>query len=82
MQTWFFGKGVEGVEGWTVLTVNARGEVISLHGVVEDARNISVRQEQEPTNPPPVVALNCTTSSPAAGYAGFDVAAPGCCFAA
>ena len=59
MQTWFFGKGVEGVEGWSVITVNARGEVVSLHGVVEDARNPSVQQENEPANPPPVVALDC-----------------------
>lgn len=59
MQTWFFGKGVEGVEGWSVITVNARGEVVSLHGVVENARNPSVQQEDEPANPPPVVALGC-----------------------
>jgi hypothetical protein len=81
MQTWFFGKGVEGVEGWTVITVNARGEVISLHGVVEDAANPSTRQEEEPANPPPVVALNCTTFSFAADYAGLDVAASGCTLA-
>ena len=82
MQTWFFGKGVEGVEGWTVITVNARGEVISLHGVVEDARNPSVQQEDEPANPPPVVALGCwraAHSSPMDGFRGS--AAPGWCFA-
>lgn len=78
MQTWFFGKGVEGVEGWSVITVNSRGEVISLHGVVEDARNPSVQQEDEPTNPPPVVALGCwrtASSSPMDGIGGFE--APG-----
>lgn len=82
MQTWFFGKGVEGVEGWTVITVNARGEVISLHGVVEDARNPSVQQEDEPANPPPVVALGCwkaAHSSPMDGPRGS--AAHGWCFA-
>ena len=82
MQTWFFGKGVEGVEGWTVITVNARGEVISLHGVVEDARNPSVQQEDEPANPPPVVALGCwkaAHSSPTDGPRGS--AAHGWCFA-
>lgn len=88
MQTWFFGKGVEGVEGWSVITVNARGEVISLHGVVEDARNPSVRQEDEPANPPPVVALGCAAASstpPSSGsmdgHAGFGVAATGWCLA-
>ena len=59
MQTWFFGKGVEGVEGWSVITVNARGEVISLYGVVKDARNPSVQREDEPANPPSGVALGC-----------------------
>ena len=85
MQTWYFGKGVEGVEGWTVITVNTRGEVISLHGVVEDAATNPCKrqQEEEPTNPPPVVALNCTTPSSVAGCAGFDiVTASGCCLAA
>ena len=83
MQTWYFGKGVEGVEGWTVITVNTRGEVISLHGVVEDAATNPCKrqQEEEPTNPPPVVALNCTTPS-VAGCAGFDVVTgSGCCLA-
>lgn len=78
MQTWFFGKGVEGVEGWSVITVNARGEVISLHGVVEDARSPSAQQEDEPTNPPPVVALGCwraASPSPMDGFGEFE--APG-----
>jgi len=81
MQTWFFGKGVEGVEGWSVITVNARGEVVSLHGVVEDARNPSVRQEDEPRNGPPVVALGCWRESQdsrvmgSLGCGGFE--APG-----
>ena len=86
MQTWFFGKGVEGVEGWSVITVNARGEVISLHGVVEETRNPSVQQEDEPANPPPVVALGCwragSSSPPMNGYGGFDQAASGWCAAA
>lgn len=86
MQTWFFGKGVEGVEGWSVITVNARGEVISLHGVVEDSRNPSVRQEEEPANPPPVVALgysdpSTSPSCSAAGLGRFDSGAPGWCLA-
>ncbi|KAM0706071.1 hypothetical protein Q7P35_006619 [Cladosporium inversicolor] len=73
-QTWFLGHGVEGVEGWSVITVNARGEVISLHGVVEDARNPSVRQEEEPANPPPVVALGCWRegSVGGGGEGGFE----------
>jgi hypothetical protein len=81
MQTWYFGKGVEGVEGWTVITVNTRGEVISLHGVVEDAATNPCKrqQEEEPTNPPPVVALNYTTPSSVAGRAGFDVVTASCC---
>jgi hypothetical protein len=80
MQTWFFGKGVEGVEGWSVITVNARGEVISLHGVVEETRNHSVQQEDEPANPPPVVALGCWRAGPSSsmdGYGGSNLAAPG-----
>ena len=84
MQTWFFGKGVEGVEGWSVITVNARGEVISLHGVVEETRNPSVQQEDEPANPPPVVALGCwrgARDSRLDGYGGFE-GALGRCFAA
>ena len=80
MQTWFFGKGVEGWEGWNVITVNNRGEVISLHGVVEDAQRHSIRREDEPSNPPPVIALGCSTSSAMLGYGGFE--APGRCFAA
>ena len=82
MQTWFFGKGVEGVEGWSVITVNARGEVVSLHGVVEESPNPSVQQEDEPANPPPVVALGCwkaAHSSPMDGPRGS--AAHGWCFA-
>jgi hypothetical protein len=70
MQTWFFGKGVEGWEGWSVITVNNRGEVISVHGVVEDAQRHSIRREDEPTNPPPVVALACSASASSAGYRG------------
>lgn len=84
MQTWFFGKGVEGVEGWSVITVNARGEVISLHGVVEETRNPSVQQENEPANPPPVVALGCwrdARGSRVDGCGGFE-GASGRCFAA
>ena len=83
MQTWFFGKGVEGVEGWSVITVNARGEVVSLHGVVEESPNPSVQQEDEPANPPPVVALGCwraASSSHMDGYGGS--AATGWCLAA
>ena len=84
MQTWFFGKGVEGVEGWSVITVNARGEVISLHGVVEETRNPSVQQEDEPANPPPMVALDCwreARDSRVDGYGGFE-GALGRCYAA
>lgn len=83
MQTWFFGKGVEGVEGWSVITVNARGEVVSLHGVVEESPNPSVQQEDEPANPPPVVVLGCwraSSSSHMDGYGGS--AATGWCHAA
>jgi hypothetical protein len=75
MQTWFFGKGIEGWEGWNVITVNNRGEVVSLHGVVEDAQRHSIRREDEPANPPPVVALDCSTFVSVAGRGEFE--APG-----
>jgi hypothetical protein len=73
VQTWFFGKGVEGWKGWNVLTLNNRGEVVSLHGVVEGARSHSTRRDQ-PSNPPPVLALSCSISYITHG--GGDFAAP------
>lgn len=61
--------------GWTVITVNARGEVISLHGVVEETPKPSVRREEEPANPPPVVALGCWREGRDELVGGFE--APG-----
>jgi hypothetical protein len=70
VQTWFFGKGFEGWKGWNVLTLNNRGEVVSMHGVVDGARSHSTLKDQ-PSNPPPVLALSCSSSHMALGGGGF-----------
>lgn len=62
LQEWFFGKGIEGRKGWSVLTLNNRGEVVSLRGVVENTPSHSTRCKDQPSNPPPILALDCSTS--------------------
>jgi hypothetical protein len=72
VQEWFFGKGIEGWKGWNVLTLNNRGEVVSFHGVVEGAQSHSTRIKDQPSNPPPVLALSCSVSHIALGGGAFD----------
>lgn len=73
VQEWFFGKGVEGRKGWSVLTLNNRGEVVSLRGVVENTPSHSTRCKDQPSNPPPIFALDCSTSHMVHREAGYAV---------
>lgn len=80
LQTWFFGKGTEGRNGWAVLTLNNRGEVVSLRGVVEEAPSHGTRCKDQPSNPPPTLALDCSASYNT--HRGGHIPAPGFCVAA
>lgn len=62
MQTWFFGKGQTGWSGWDVVTLNDRGEVVSLYGLIEGAFTPVTLCKDDPSEAPALLAHDCSTT--------------------